>query len=104
LRIPFGKEKLDYSHLKIFPSPFRIPYHTSLKVDGLPYNSSMSIMMLDGKNVRNIKTQGISVDGDQLIWDGRDESGDLVSSGVYLIAIYGLDGFSHMEKITVIKD
>ena len=104
LRIPFGKEKLDYSHLKIFPSPFRIPFHTSLKVDGLPYNSSMSIMMLDGKNVRNIKTQGINVDGDQLIWDGRDESGDLVSSGVYLIAIYGLDGFSHMEKITVIKD
>lgn len=104
LRTPFGKEKLDYSNIKIFPSPLRTPFHKSLKVDGLPYNSSMSIMMLDGKIVRNIKTQGISTDGDQLTWDGRDESGELVSSGVYLIAIYGRAGSSHMEKITVIKN
>ena len=104
LRTPFGKEKLDYSNIKIFPSPFRIPQDRSLKVNGLPYNSSMSIMMLDGKTVRNIKTQGISIDGDQLIWDGRDESGEFVSSGVYLIALYGKAKSSHMEKITVIKN
>ena len=104
LRTPFGKEKLNYSKLKVFPSPFRIPFHSSLKVNGLPYNSSMSIMMLDGKTVRNIETQGFSADGDQLIWDGKDQSGELVSSGVYLIAIYGQSGSTHMEKITVIKN
>ncbi|MBT6866120.1 MAG: hypothetical protein HOA19_02100 [Candidatus Marinimicrobia bacterium] len=48
-------------------------------------------------------SQGISVDGDQLFWDGRDEMGDFVSSGVYLLAIYGMDGSQVVEKVTVIK-
>ena len=74
-----------------------------MKVDGLIFESSMMVMTLDGKIVRHILTQGIGIDGDQLSWDGRDEAGDYVSSGVYLLAIYGKDGSQTMEKITVIK-
>ena len=103
LRIPFGQGKLDYSGVKVFPSPFYIPPSQPMKVDGLIFESSMMVMTLDGKIVRHIPTQGIGFDGDQLSWDGRDEAGDYVSSGVYLLAIYGKDGSQTMEKITVIK-
>ena len=103
LRIPFGKEKKNLSEVIIFPSPFIIPSDKSLKVDGLPYNYSMMIMTLDGQVIRKIDSQGISIDGDQLIWDGKDENGYYVSSGVYLIALHSPDKENSMEKITVIK-
>ena len=74
-----------------------------MKVAGLPFESSMMIMTLDGSVVRKITNQGISIDGDQLSWDGRDKQGDYVSSGVYLLAIYGLDGKNMIEKITVLR-
>ena len=103
LRIPFGEEKKSYSQIKVYPSPFYLPSESSLVVDGLPFESSMMVMTLDGRVIRKILSQGISVDGDQLFWDGRDEMGDFVSSGVYLLAIYGLDGSQVVEKVTVIK-
>ena len=104
LRIPFGTEKLTTSDVKVFPSPFYIPTNKPLKVDGLPYESAMMVMTLDGKVVRHVPSQGTSIDGDQLSWNGRDNAGDYVSSGVYLLAIYGLDGSQTVEKITVIKN
>ena len=103
LRIPFGQEKEDLSKVVIFPSPFYIPSDVHLKVDGLPYNYNMMIMTLDGKVIRKILSQGINIDGDQLLWDGRDSNGYYVSSGVYLIALYGPNGENSMEKITVIN-
>jgi len=103
LRIPFGEEKKSYSQIKVYPSPFYLPSESSLVVDGLPFESSMMVMTLDGRVIRKILSQGISVDGDQLFWDGRDEMGDFVSSGVYLLAIYGMDGSQVVEKVTVIK-
>ena len=104
LRIPFGKPKLDYNNVKIFPSPFYIPSQKPMKVDGLIYGSSMMIVTLNGKVVRHIKSFGIENDGDQLSWDGRDSQGDYVSTGVYLLLIYGKDGSRFEDKITVIKN
>ena len=104
LRIPFGKPKENYKSVKVYPSPFYIPSSNFLIVSELIYNSSMLIMTLDGKVIRKIESQGTSIDGDQLIWDGKDTEGDYVSSGVYLLAIYGENGSNQMEKITVIKN
>jgi hypothetical protein len=104
LRIPFGVEQKNYSNVKVFPSPFYIPSVDPMKVDGLPFESSMMVMTLDGKVVRHVESQGISIDGNQLSWDGRDDAGDYVSSGVYLLALYGMDGSQMVEKITVIKN
>jgi hypothetical protein len=103
VRIPFGLENKDYTGVKVYPSPFYLPSEKPMKVDGVPFESSMIIMTLDGSVIRKIINQGISIDGDQISWDGRDREGDYVSSGVYLLAIYGLDGKNMVEKITVIR-
>ena len=103
LRIPFGVNKKDLSNVILFPSPFFIPSEIPLKIDGLPYNCDMMVMTLDGKVIKKVVNQGISINGDQLLWDGRDENGHYVSSGVYLIALYSSNGNNIMEKITVIN-
>ena len=63
----------------------------------------MIVMTLDGKVIKKIENRGLSMDGDQLSWDGRDDKGFYVSSGVYLLALYGPNGSNSMEKITVIN-
>ncbi|SUZ95110.1 uncharacterized protein METZ01_LOCUS47964, partial [marine metagenome] len=103
VRIPFGDSYNDYNNLKIFPSPFFIPSNQQMTVDGLMYNSSMKIMTLDGLVIRDINSNGISVDGDQLTWDGKNNSGQYVSSGVYLLSITNNSGNNTFSKITVIK-
>ena len=103
LRIPFGDSYKDYSNLKIFPSPFLIPLQNKMIVDGLMYNSSMKIMTLDGLVIRDINSSGVNVDGDQLVWDGKNNSGEYVASGVYLLAITNNSGKNTFSKITVIK-
>ena len=103
LRIPFGKSYEDYSSLKIFPSPFKINEHNFMTVDGLPFNSSMKILTLDGLVIRDIESRGLSSDGDQIVWDGKNNKGKIVSSGVYLIAIIGSNGENTFEKITVLN-
>ena len=104
LRIPFGIDLDSYSDMKIFPSPFIIPSNNDMIVSNLIYNSSMKIMTLDGLVLRTVNNQGISIDGDQLTWDGKDDSGNYVSSGVYLLAIYNDSRQSKFGKITVINN
>ena len=64
----------------------------------------MKILTLDGMVIREVKSNGLSVDGDQLKWDGKNNSGEFVSSGVYLLSIIGSNGENAFEKITVIKN
>jgi hypothetical protein len=104
LKIPFGESYDGYDKVKIFPSPFKLNKHEFLIVDGLPFNSSLKILTLDGMVIRDIKSKGLSVDGDQLKWDGKNNSGEYVASGVYLISIIGSSGENTFEKITVIRN
>ena len=104
LKIPFGESYDSYDKIKIFPSPFKLNKHEFLIVDGLPFNSSMKILTLDGMVIRDVKSSGLPVDGDQLKWDGKNDSGEYVASGVYLLSIIGSNGENTFEKITVIRN
>ena len=104
LKIPFGKPKSNYNDLKIFPSPYYIPSGKSMIIDGIVYESSLMVLTLNGKVIKRVRSKGTGVDGQQLLWDGRDEKGEYVKSGVYLLMIYNKYGKSVMEKITVINN
>jgi len=58
-------------------------------------------MTLTGRVVSTIKSRP-DVEGFQAFWNGRDESGDWVGTGVYLIAAYDGNGSSSFTKIAVI--
>jgi len=103
LKIPFAKENTSYSNVDIFPSPFRVPTVTPLTIDGLMDGSSCMIMTLTGKVLKTIESRA-DVEGYQAFWDGRDEAGDWVSTGVYLVAVYDKKGASSFSKIAVIRN
>lgn len=104
LRIPFAEERKTYDHVTVFPSPFRIPSTTPMVIDGLMDNSSLKIVMLSGRVLRDIKLGSPSIRGYQAFWDGKTDSGDYVGTGVYLVAIYSETGESYVTKIAVIRE
>jgi hypothetical protein len=90
----------SFDKLTIFPNPFRVPGSALLTVSGLVQNSSMKIVTIDGTVIRDLKTPGGLVG----FWDGKDNSGNNVSSGVYLIVAYSEDGSAVANgKVAVIK-
>ena len=71
-----------------------------MTVSGLVENSSMKIVTTDGTVIRDIKTPGGLVG----FWDGKDNGGNDVSSGVYLIVTYSEDGSAVANgKVAVIR-
>jgi len=110
-RIFFGTEKglssaysfsikpLDSYNIKCYPQPF-IPIIDNLMViDGLAANSDVRILTINGKLVKSIST------GSQKVtWDGRDNDGSYVSSGVYMVVGKSLTSdASGIAKFMVIR-
>ncbi|MBU0528291.1 hypothetical protein KKF86_00825 [bacterium] len=102
-RIPFAIPKKNYSELKIFPSPFHIPSDKPLIIDNLKDNSSLKVMTITGEVLRNLDSKDLGINGYQIQWDGKDENGKLVGSGVYLLAVYAADGAHQFGKVVVIR-
>tara|TARA_B100000586_G_scaffold197256_1_gene145776 strand:- start:1205 stop:1951 length:747 start_codon:yes stop_codon:yes gene_type:complete len=103
VRIPFTQEREHYNNLRIFPSPFHVPSETPMVVDGLKDASSLKVMTITGRVLRDIKNVDLGTHGDQITWDGRDKQGRWVGSGVYLLSVYDETGESTFGKVTVIR-
>ena len=104
LRIPFADERTSYSKIRAFPSPYRIPSSQPMVIDGLMDESSLKIFTLSGRLLRTIQSLSGAVSGYQAFWDGRADSGELVGTGVYLVAVYEPGGESFVTKIAVIRE
>lgn len=102
-RIPFAESKKNYSDIRVFPSPFHIPSNTPLIIDNLKDNSSLKILTIDGQVIRSLKDSDLGVHGYQIEWDGRDDNGNWVNSGVYLISVYSESGSNKFSKVAIIR-
>jgi sugar lactone lactonase YvrE len=89
----------SFADLEVYPNPFRLPATGTLTVDGLMENSSLKVLTSDGRLIRTIKSPGGRVG----FWDGRDEEGNEVASGVYLIVAYTDDGQVARGKVAVVR-
>ncbi len=69
----------DYK-LDIYPQPYNPENDGTLSIEGLSYDTDLAIVTLNGELVKNIKTSGRKA-----IWDGRNERGEFVSSGIFLV-------------------
>jgi len=102
-RIPFATSKKKYSDLKVFPSPFHIPSDKPLIIDNLKDNSSLKVMTITGEVLRSLDSNDLGTHGYQIRWDGKDENGKWVGSGVYLLAVYTADGSHKFGKVVIIR-
>jgi len=80
--------KQSFNTLSISPNPFLVPSTTLLTIDGLVENSSIKVLAVDGKVVKEFVSPG----GRIAFWDGMDSHGKLVSSGIYIVVAYSEDG------------
>lgn len=95
LTTPGSAPKAAFEDLAFSPNPYIVPNPTLLTVDGLVENSSLKILSIDGRLVRALNTPGGRIG----FWDGRDETGQFVSTGVYIVIAYSEDG----SKVTTGK-
>jgi len=86
-RIDFGI--LSSSDLRVevlnYPNPFSDNTNFWYRVSGKIDRVEIKIYTLGGKLIRTISSSFLSQD--YLIWDGKDQEGDLVANGVYIYKI-----------------
>jgi hypothetical protein len=86
-------------NISCYPQPFNPNRHSEMIIEGLAPDSDLRITTTNGELIRKIKTTSRKT-----IWDGTDESGEDVSTGVYLIIATSetLDA-NAVAKIAVIR-
>jgi len=104
LRIPFAKPKKNYNNIKIFPSPYALPNNSPLVIDGLMDGTICKVLTITGKVLRTLPISNKGVNGYQAFWDGKDDQGRWVNTGIYLISFMELKGNYSFEKIAVIEN
>ncbi|MCK4965578.1 T9SS type A sorting domain-containing protein [bacterium] len=90
--------------LTVYPNPF-IPVENSegLVIGDLEKDSSVKIFSVSGRLVKYITVDSGELFGSKAFWDGKDEDGNPVSSGVYLLIAYTEGGKIKKGKVAVIR-
>lgn len=108
-RTPFTESKPDLSQLAGYPNPFLLDEQTGtcssltgFRITNLAEESGVRIYNVAGELIRDYPAE--QVPGGQVCWDGRDDSGQLVPSGVYLfVAFVESTGASSVGKVAVVR-
>lgn len=90
----------SFKEIVLAPNPFYLPSSVLLTIDGLVEGSHLKILTVDGSLVRDIKTPGGRIG----FWDGKDEEGNFVHTGIYLVVAYSEKGDdTAIGKVAVIR-
>ena len=99
--------KQSFEEITFSLNPFYLPSSRvgskcpdQVLIGGLVRNSSIKILTVGGSLVREIQTAG---SGEEC-WDGKDEKGNYVASGIYVVVAFSEDGEQVSKgKIAVIR-
>jgi len=103
---PFTPTFTTFKRLKVGPNPLILDGRNDQAVNfyNLVAGTEVKILTADGKLVRKLNSANFDeVRGAQAQWDGRNQQGDLVASGVYLYLLTTKDGNDSAGKILVIR-
>ena len=100
----------SFETLKIRPRLYIVPSDTPMTIGSLNENTNglaglfqswtVKILTIDGRPVRELRTTNESVAS----WDGTDNTGQYVASGVYIVVAFSEDGSSVAKgKMAVIR-
>ncbi|MFC1553720.1 hypothetical protein ACFL7D_03710 [candidate division KSB1 bacterium] len=104
LETPYVIPSETFSGISVYPSPFELDGSGNiLTIENLPLQSTVRIFTFYGKLVRELNNTNNGVIGSRAYWNGTDEKGYPVSTGIYFVAA-ALNGTGHgVQKITVIR-
>lgn len=81
--------KLSIANVYNYPNPFSDETYFTFKLSQIPEELEIKIFTISGRLIKVIKRNSgeLNYDFNKIIWNGRDEDGDIVASGVYLYKI-----------------
>jgi hypothetical protein len=99
---PFSYNQLDLPQLfQNYPNPFNIntniPFYLSEVAD-----ITIDIYSITGNVVRSLTKKDNKIGYGELLWDGRDNYGSSVSSGIYFYR-FQIDDFNQTKKMLLLK-
>lgn len=96
----FSVKPLDDYNLKAYPQPFYPNKNKILTIEGLAPDSDIRIITPEGKLIKSLSTTS-----QKIIWNGTDNNGNIVSTGIYLVLGTSLTtNASAIAKIAVILE
>ena len=99
---PFTKPADNLDSVNGYPNPFLLePENSRFYIDNLALNSSVSIFTPEGYLVKTIPNREIL--GARVSWDGTNNDGEYVTSGVYLYLVTTKDGQIKTGKVAVVR-
>jgi flagellar hook assembly protein FlgD len=85
--------------IECFPQPFLPERDQLLTIDGLGERSAVRILTLEGLQVRAFQTESRTA-----YWDGRNDQGELVPAGVYIVTATSLtSGQTAQAKVLLVR-
>ncbi len=99
---PYLKPLESFDKLFVYPNPFIVKDNSKLLViDGLIKDCDIKILSITGKLVTEFSSPG----GRTAYWDGTDQQGNIVNSGVYIIVAFDQEGNSVTTgKVAVLRE
>ncbi|MBN2355227.1 hypothetical protein JXO59_03890 [candidate division KSB1 bacterium] len=102
LQTPYSKPAQDLSQLRGYPNPFvLLGTNSYFHIENLVQGASVHIFTPEGKLVRKIASSQIF--GSRVDWDGRNNHGEWVASGIYLYLATTETGLSKVGKVAVVR-
>jgi flagellar hook assembly protein FlgD len=83
------------------PNPFN-PLTTIRFVLPTASHATLEIVDVAGRHIRTLVDQSLAKGDHQVVWDGRDNHGNSVASGVYLYRLHS-DGLDQSRKMVLLK-
>ena len=93
------------SLLQNYPNPFNPTTTISFEIPGDPdarYSTILTIYDFRGKHVKTLIESELKSGNHRVVWNGRNDGGELVSSGVYFYTIK-TENHSATRKMTIVR-
>lgn len=98
---PFAEPHPELQDLKFYPNPFKPLIHHTVTIDELAVDVAVHIYSSSGLLVRKFENK--QVPGRKIVWDGRDDAGQTVSSGIYLVVAQSENNESRTGKLALVR-
>jgi ligand-binding sensor domain-containing protein len=99
----FAEIRSELSMVTAGPNPFIVDGQRVFTIKNLVPNSTVKILTINGRLIRELNQDNGAVLGSRAQWDGRDANNRKVASGVYLFLVYNEEGLTRTGKISVVR-